>query len=143
MKTLSRCALAVVLLTAGCSDTRETTTITRPDVPPARLLTFTGTLQPKGINSHLFGVTRAGEVEVTLLGVSLVGGVQSQLVTVGLGIGVASAGGACLLTHSVNTQGGTSAQLNGTGQEGTLCISIFDVGNLTAPSVYTVTVATP
>ena len=110
---------------------------------PARLTSVSGTLEPKGINSYSFSVTQAGEVEVTLLGVALVGVTPPAPVTVGLGIGSVSSGGACLLSYSVNTAGGPRAQIIGTGDVGTLCVSVFDVGNLTAPANYTITVASP
>jgi hypothetical protein len=80
---------------------------------------------------------------VTLLGAALSDATSSNALTVGLGIGSISSGGACLLTYSVNTTGGTKAQIIGTGQIGSLCVSIFDVGNLTGPAIYTITVATP
>ena len=138
-------SLVVAMLAAGCTgqDTLATTALPRPDTAPGRLLSFSGTLQPQGIKSYSFGVTTAGEVEVTLLGAALVGVEPAQSVTLGLGIGTASAYGSCLLTHSVNAQGGPRAQLTGTGQEGTLCVSIFDVGTLTGPANFSLTVATP
>ena len=143
MKTLSRWVWALVLLTIGCTDQQASTPLTRPDTPPGRLLTFSGTLQPQGINWYPFNVTQAGEVEITLLGAGLVGVEQPQPLTVGLGIGTAGPSGECLVSHSVNTAGGPRAQITGTGQEGALCVSIFDVGNLTGPAIYTITVATP
>jgi hypothetical protein len=141
MKALSGSILAIALVTGACAEPPATESLTRPDVPPARLVSFTGTLQPSGINSHAFSVTQAGTVEVTLLGVG--SPEVSQPITVGLGIGTVSGGGACLLSQSVSTQGGTRAQIIGTGQEGALCVSIFDVGNLTKPITYTITVAAP
>ena len=144
LKGLRGWALGLVLVTAGCTaDQPATTDLTRPDTIPVRLTSVSGTLQPQGVNTHDFSVTTAGEVEVTLLGVALVGVTPSAPVTVGLGIGSTSSGGACLVTHSVNTSGGPRAQITGTGQVGSLCVSVFDVGNLTAPANYTITVASP
>ena len=143
MKVLGRCVLGLVLLAAGCTDQQASTSLTRPDTAPARLVSVSGTLQPQGIDSYNFSVTQPGEVEVTLLGVALVGVTPQTPVTVGLGLGQASVGGACLVSYSVNTQGGPRAQITGTGQVGTLCVSIFDVGHLTAPANYTLTVASP
>jgi hypothetical protein len=146
MKVLSRWVCGLVVLMAGCTSSTDqpgSTPLPRPDTPPTRLLSFSGTLQPQGVNSHPFSVTQAGEVQITLLGVGLVGVEQPQPITVGLGIGTAGAGGECLVTHSVNTQGGTRAQITGTGLEGALCACIFDVGTLTAPAIYTITVASP
>jgi hypothetical protein len=143
VKSFGLGALIVALMAAGCAsqETNPTTPLPRPDAPPGRLLSYSGTIQPHAIDSHAFAVTTAGQVEVTLLGAELVSG--SQPVAVGLGLGTASTGGSCLLTYTVNAQGGTRAQITGTGQEGALCISVFDPGTLTGPANYTVTVATP
>ena len=75
-------------------------------------------------------------MEATLLGLGAEAGT-----TVGLGIGTASATGTCAAIQSVNTGPGTAAQLIGTGLPGTLCVTISDVGNLTGPALYTITVA--
>ena len=144
MRVYGLVSLVVALLAAGCTgDNLATTALPRPDAAPGRLVSINGTLQPQGVNSYAFDLTTAGEVEVTLLGAALVGGAPSQPLTVGLGIGTASAGGSCLLTHSVNAQGGPRAQITGTGQEGRLCVSIFDVGTLTGPANFSLTVAIP
>jgi hypothetical protein len=143
MTSISRCVIALALLTGACSDEGTTTPLPRPDTPPSRLLTFNGTLQPGGNDSYPFAVTQSGDVQVTLIGAALVDATSSNALTVGLGIGSSSSGGSCVLTYSVNTTAGTKAQIIGTGQIGSLCVSIFDVGNLTGPAIYTITVATP
>jgi hypothetical protein len=144
VKVLGFFSLAAALLAAGCTgDNLATTALPRPDTAPGRLVSINGTLQPKGINSYAFDATTAGEVEVTLLGAALVGVESTQPLTLGLGIGSVSSGGSCLLTHSVNAQGGPRAQITGTAQEGRLCVSVFDVGTLTGPANFSLTVATP
>lgn len=143
MTRLGPVAVVLALLSMGCGDQVTGGPLPRPDTPPGRLLSFSGTLQPRGLDSYPFLVTRAGEVEITLLGASLLGVTPVQAVSVGLGIGTATAGGGCALAHVVTAQGGPTAQITGTGQAGTLCASVFDVGNLTAPAIYTITVATP
>jgi hypothetical protein len=137
--------LLVIVLSAGisCTDQPATQSMTRPDAAPTTLLTYSGTLEPQGINSYSFTVSQAGEVLVTLLGVELVSAGQGANLTVGLSIGAPSSGGTCLAIQSVEAQGGSRAQITGTGLAGTLCVSIFDVGNLTGPANYTITVATP
>ena len=137
--------LVLALTVAGCgsSDISSPTPIPRPGAPPARLLTYSGTIQPQGVSSFAFGVATAGQVEVTLLGAELVTGPTDPPLTLGLGIGTASSGGACLILRSVNVQAGTAAQLSGTGQEGALCVSVFDIGTLIGPANFTLTVATP
>jgi hypothetical protein len=129
--------IAAVLFAAACDQAGTVTELPRPTNPPAKVVSFTGTLQLGATNSYAFTVTQEGYVEATLLGLGAEPGT-----TVGLGIGTASTTGACATIQTVTTGPGTAAQLIGTGLPGTLCVSISDVGNLTAPALYTITVAT-
>ncbi len=130
------CVMCVLLFT-GCDQGGTTTELTRPTTAPAKVVSFSGTLQPQGTNSYTFTVTQGGYVEATLVGLG-----APSTTSVGLGIGTPSATSTCSVLQSVTTGAGTSAQLVGTGLAGTLCITIFDVGNLTGPTLYTITVAT-
>jgi hypothetical protein len=144
MKVLSRCVGALVLLTAACSQSDTSTSTTAPSTTalPSAVEAFSGTLQPQSINLHPFTVAQTGYVEVTLIGVvpQLVAG-PSAPVTLGLGIGTPSGAGTCLVLYRVNAQAGSAAQIVGTATAGPDCLSVFDVGNLTQPVNYTVTVA--
>ena len=114
------------------------TELTRPTTAPAKVVSFSGTLQPQGTpDVYTFTVTQDGTVEATLLGLG-----APVETSVGFGLGTPSAVGTCSVLKSVTTGAGTSAQIVGTGLAGTLCVTIFDVGNLTGPTLYTVTVAT-
>jgi hypothetical protein len=126
----------LVLLTVGCDQSGSSTALPRPTTPPSKLVTYTGTLQPMSNAFYAITITNPGDVEATLVGL---GGPATT--TVGLGIGNLSASGTCALIYSVTTAAGTSAQVVGTGLSGTLCVTIYDVGNLTAPTLYTITVA--
>src|SRR3984893_5024826 len=126
----------LVLLTIGCDQSGSSTPTPRPTTPPSKLLTYTGTLQPMSDNFYTISITNPGYVEATLAGL---GGPPAT--TVGLGIGNLTASGTCALIYSVTTAAGTAAQVVGTGLSGTLCVTIYDVGNLTAPTLYTITVA--
>jgi hypothetical protein len=126
----------LVLLTIGCDQSGSSTPTARPTTPPSKLLTYTGTLQPLATNFYSVTVTNPGYVEATLVGL---GGPPAT--TVGLGIGNLTASGTCALIYSVTTGPGTAAQVVGTGLSGTLCVTIYDVGNLSAPTLYTITVA--
>ena len=130
------CIVLVALLAAGCDEPAASTSLTRPSTPPASLLTFSGTLQPQGRQSYSFTVKQGGEVEVTLIAVG-----PTMTVTVGLGIGTVGTGGVCTETYAVQAQAGPMAQIIGTGQPGPLCVTIFDVGNLTEAVNYTMTIA--
>ena len=128
--------IVALLFAAACDQAGTITELPRPTTPPAKVVSFSGTLQPKGTDSYTFTVTQEGYVEATLLGLGAEAGT-----TVGLGIGTASAAATCAAIQSVTTGPGTAAQIIGTGLPGTLCVTVFDVGNLTAPALYTITVA--
>jgi hypothetical protein len=128
-------ASLLVLMTVGCTQSGSTA-LPRPTTPPSKLATYTGTLQPMATNFYAITITNPGYVEATLVGL---GGPPAT--TVGLGIGNLTASGTCALIYSVTTPAGMAAQVVGTGLSGTLCVTIYDVGNLTAPTLYTITVA--
>lgn len=128
--------IVALLFTAACDQTVTMTELPRPTNPPAKVVSFTGTLQPQGRDSYTFTVTQEGYVEATLLGLGAEAGT-----TVGFGIGTAGTTATCAPVQSVTTGPGTAAQVIGTGLPGTLCVTVFDVGNLTAPAIYTITVA--
>jgi hypothetical protein len=125
-----------LLLGAACSSQDATTALPRPDTPPAKLVSFSGTLQPQATDTYTFTVAQTGYVQATLVGLG-----APAATAVGLGIGTPGTTGICALSQSVTTTAGTSAQLIGTGLAGSLCVTIHDVGNLTAPAIYTITVA--
>lgn len=133
---MSVLCVVCALLAAGCDQAGTTTELTRPTTAPVKLVSFSGTLQPQATDSYIFTVAQDGYVEATLVGLG------APAITVGLGIGTPSATGACSVIQSVTTGAGPAAQLVGTGIAGRLCITIFDVGNLTGPTLYTITVAT-
>jgi hypothetical protein len=129
-------AFTGLLLCISCSDGGVTTALPRPDTPPQTLASFNGTLQIHATDTYLFTVKQTGYVMATLIGLA-----APDNTTVTIGIGTPSTTGTCALTSSVTTTAGPAAQLIGTGIAGSLCVSIQDIGNLTAPAVYTITVA--
>jgi len=145
MKVLSRYFVAaLVLLIAACgqSDTSTSTTEPSTTAPPSSVEAFSGTLQPTGTNLHSFTVRETGYVEITLIGVvPQLGTGPSAPITLGLGIGTPSGTGTCMVLYQVNAQAGTAAQIIGTATAGPDCLTVFDVGTLSQPVNYTVTVA--
>jgi hypothetical protein len=136
---------ALVLLTSACGQSDTSTTPTEPSTttPPSAVEAFSGTLQPAGTNLHTFTVAKTGYVEITLIGVvpQLVAG-PSAPITVGLGIGTPNPGtGTCMVLYQVQAQAGSAAQIVGTATAGPDCLTVFDVGTLSQPVIYTVTVA--
>ena len=125
-----------VLLLAAC-DQPQATELPRPTTPPVKLVSFNGTLQPQGRLAYSFSVSQSGYVEVTLVGLG-----ADPATTVGLGIGTPSVVGDCSTSYTVTTAAGPSAQIVGTGLAGApLCVTIYDVGNIIGPTLFTITVA--
>lgn len=129
--------LGSVCLFAACDSVGTQTELTRPTTAPAKLVSFNGTLQLLATDAYSFTVTQDGYVQVTLIGLG-----APASTTVELGVGVLGATGGCATDHTVTAVAGPSAQIIGTGLAGTLCVSIRDIGNLTSPAIYTITVAT-
>ena len=129
-------AALCLFFAAACSSQDATTALPRPDVSPSKVVSFTGTLQPQATDTYTFTVTQSGYVLATLVGLG-----APPSTTVALGIGTASTTGVCSVSYSVTTSAGPTAQLIGTGIAGSLCLTIHDVGNITVPTPYTITVA--
>ena len=121
-------------LAAGAACNKNDTT-----APSVVTDTFSGTVALKSSDNHTFSVSQTGEVDVTLTSAG-----PPSTVVMGVGIGTPEGSGCSLLA------GATAAVVAGTGvavagevTAGTLCVSVYDVGNETAPISYTVTVAHP
>ena len=125
------CALLLAPLAAGCGDDNNSNL---PDTPtPVSVTeTFSGNLNPNGGRTHPFAVLQAGAVSVKLTALS-----PDDTVTVGLSLGTWN-GQVCqiILRNDAallnNTVIGTAQQ---TGQ---FCASIYDVGQLTASTDYSI-----
>jgi hypothetical protein len=143
MKALSRYVVVFAVLAAGCGESSVQPTPVAPG-PPTVLEAFSDMLQPQGTNVYQFNVAKAGYVEVTLLAIG-----PSPTATVGLGVGTPNGGTACSIVpvagvNPVLAQAGTSAQIPGQfTNSGTFCVSIYDLGTLDGPVVYTLTIAHP
>jgi hypothetical protein len=124
-------AMGVACLMSACSD--PTPPVTPTPVPATITEVFTGTLLVAGNNMIPFSVQHVGALKVTLTAVD-------PPVTVGLGIGTPSTGVCVPFQQAAVAPGGPPA-LSGTATvSGNFCVSIFDVGNLTTPVSYTITV---
>jgi hypothetical protein len=123
------------LATAACggSDTTTPTTATTPTTTD----TFTGVLNQNGGRTHTFITARSGSVTATL--VSL--GPDSGL-TVGLSLGTWN-GNACQTVIAKDTAVQSSSVIGTGSAAGTLCVRIYDVGNITDPVAYQIDVVHP
>jgi hypothetical protein len=133
-------AFSAALLSAGCgvlgnlispSTTPSTSSSTNTTE------TFTGTLAVQSSNLFSFTVAQAGTVSLTLSTLSATG-------PVGLGVGTPNGATACTLTSSNSTAlAGPTPQIMVTENPGTYCVSVYDVGNLTGPAAFSITVVHP
>ena len=123
--------LGAALATAGCADPAAPTTPT--PAAPTILETFSDTLLVLGSNTHQFNVDKVGGVRVTLSAVE-------PGALVGIGVGTPSLGSCSVLDH-VEAVAGKTVLLSGTATvPGAYCVTIFDLGKLVAPAVYTINV---
>jgi hypothetical protein len=135
--------LGVALAASACSDNTlsqlasNSTTTTNPQTE-----VFTGTLSQNGAFQHIFTTTTLGAVTVSITSLS-----PSSTQIVGLSLGVWT-GAQC--STSPQTGGasndtattGSSITLNATAG-GNLCARLYDVGFVTSPVLYTITITHP
>jgi len=107
--------------------------------PAATTETFATTLAVAGSSSRAFTASQAGSVSVTL---QSVGPPSSAIVGLGLGIPRADGTG-CLLGMSLATGAGSAPQIVTNVDVGTYCVRAFDLGNLTNPVSFSVSIARP
>lgn len=131
-----RALLLLAPLAAACGDDTPTAP-TNPTQPPTITEQFGDSgspLTPFGGRTHPFIVQQAGTVSARLTALQ-----AGDTVVVGLSLGTWN-GQACqiILRNDAALQNTT---VTGTAQQtGQFCVSIYDVGNLTAPSTYTIDV---
>jgi hypothetical protein len=131
--------LAFAAICVACSNDNNPSTPTTPTTPAGTVTeTLNGVMAPNGTATRTFTARQAGTVTVQLARVD-------PSVTVGLGLGIRGATGAdCKFTQTVNTQGGTTAQLTASVDLGTYCAGAYDIGNVGAGgATVTVTVTHP
>ena len=134
--TLAALVLASSLTLVGCEDDPPTT----PEpTPTTTTVTFASNLAMGGASSRSFDVTRAGTVSATL---TMVG--NSATLKVGLGVGIPFADGTgCVLSRSVETIAGTTAQLELNVDVGKYCLQIYDPGTLTSVVPFSINLIYP
>jgi hypothetical protein len=144
MKYLLPLVLVAAVAFAGCN-TQTADNSTTPTTPTAPTITepaFAGTLSVGQTKVFLFNVTQLGPLTVTLTAAG-----PPANVTIGLSLGnptFSTAGTTCTpITQTFSAQVGVSApQISGTTTTtGAYCLAVIDLGNLTADTTFSVTVA--
>ena len=133
--------LAAAVLGTACGGKATAPSATTPPVAaPTATEVFNGTLPVGGTKFYSFTVGVNGTVNVTL--VSVGGAGVAPDVTLNLGLG-RPAGTGCVTSSAVNAQAGAAAQLTGTYAPAVYCVNLADVGNLSSPATFGITIAHP
>jgi len=130
--------LALAILLIACNGNNQPPTSPTPP-PPTVTETFTGTVNRNGAATHNFTSQASGAVTATLTTLS-----PDSTLVIGLALGTWN-GSVCqiVLPNDSATQG--TVITGGVSSFGSLCVRIYDVGNITAaqPASYEITVVHP
>jgi hypothetical protein len=136
-RSFFRAALLLVAALAmfGCGDDPVDT----PTVPTPQPVTeiFTGRLTVNGGVTHPFSASTAGSLTATLTNIA-----PDDNPTVGLSLGTWN-GSACAVVISNDAVVRTTTVIGTVNQAGQLCVRIYDVGRLSNPNDYEITVVHP
>jgi hypothetical protein len=122
---------------AGCGD-EPTTPSPQPGIPVTE--TFMGTLQPSGVASYAFSMSRAGNVALTLLSVTGPSVPDDALFPVGI---ATPAGSGCPALTDAAIRPGAAPQHTVAKQAGVYCVQISDSARLGAPATFVLNITHP
>ncbi|MEP6592325.1 MAG: hypothetical protein ABJC51_01465, partial [Acidobacteriota bacterium] len=125
--------VAMVAAACGSSNTITTPTTTTTTAPaPITEPLFTGTLTANGAATYPFAATFGGTVTATLTALA-----SANASAIGIGIGTWT-GSACQIVVA-NDNAAQAAAISGTvTAAASLCVRVYDVGKVTAPTAFTV-----
>jgi hypothetical protein len=133
---ISALGAALAMVTACGNSTTTPTTPTTPTGPTTSI--FASRLTPGGAVSRQFGASTNGTVTAMLTNAA------GPNTVVGLGIGVPTTGLAkCALSTAIQTNAGSTPQLSATVDAGNYCVVVYDIGTLTSPIDFSVTLVFP
>jgi len=129
------CLAVLTVLGTACGD--STLTSSTPTVPQTFTEVFSGTISQNGATSHPFNSQGSGTALATITALA-----PDPAATVGLLMGTWT-GTACQLVIA-NDKATLGARIEGAvGGAGRLCVRVYDVGAITAPITYELTVVHP
>ena len=132
-------SLVVACLTAlasACSNPLTSGIPTAPSALPTTITeTFSGELTVNGAATHPFGVGQAGLASAALTGLS-----PEPTVVVGVSLGTWNGTVCQIILANDNALQGASV-LGEARSAGSFCVRIYDVGKLTSPTGYQITVS--
>jgi hypothetical protein len=121
--------ISAAMMLAGCGSNSTPTTPSNPSSTVKE--NWSSVVAPGGASTRSFTVNSAGNIVVTL----------TAGPTVGLGIGLPrTSGGGCRLGVSVNASPATTQQINTQADAGQYCVQVFDLGTLTDPVGFALTI---
>ena len=130
--------LIVLGLAAGAAACGSSSTPTTPTTPtPTVTDTFNGTLNQNGATTFSFTAAASGSISATLATLA-----PDSTLKIGLSLGTWN-GAACtiVIANDGATQG--TAVGGNINSAGNYCVRVYDIGNVTNPVTYTVTVTHP
>lgn len=129
--------LALSLVAGACGNSLDTGTPTSPTTPTTITETFSDTLNKNGGRTHDFTSQASGTLTATLTLLE-----PDSTLVVGFSAGTWN-GSSCqiVLANDKATQG--TVITGGVSSFGSLCVRIYDVGNITEPVTYEITVVHP
>ena len=136
---LGAAAGLALLVTACGNNSSSPTTPTRTPADPTKTDRYVATMGVGSSSFYSFSVSKYGTVNVTLTAVS---GFDDPTVAIGLGLGVPSGFG-CSPSTTVTASAGSTPQISNVYESGVYCLRVYDVGNLSGPLTFDVTIAHP
>jgi hypothetical protein len=129
--------LVASLVLSSCGGGSTPTSAPTP-TPEIKTETFTGTVAQGGSAYNPFTVVTQGAITATLTSLS-----PQSTITMGFGIGTLSGTTCSLITGAYSEAAKVSFALSGTIAAGSYCVLIYDIGNLSGPNDYVITVSHP
>jgi len=121
--------ISAAMMLAGCGSDSTPTTPSNPSGTVKE--NWSSVVAPGGASTRSFTVNSAGTIVVTL----------TAGPTVGLGVGLPrTSGGGCRLGVSVNASPATTPQISTQADAGQYCVQVFDLGTLTDPIGFALTI---
>jgi len=133
-RSLRRLTLStsVLIAAAGCTDLPTAAT----DATESPIGSFSSLLTPGGSASRTYVMETPGTLSVRLASTTPDG------VLLGLGIGIPKSSGAgCSLNFTVQTAAGPTPQVSAATAAGVYCVQLYDLGTLTEPMAFTLSLS--
>jgi hypothetical protein len=143
MNVVRTALVGVMLVGAACHST-SSSTIAPTTTTAAGVLTtelFAGVLSVGSSQSYSFTTLSQGLVSVTLASLTTMQPGPALNIPLELGLGTTSDG--CTATGQLIATPALTAQISTTLNAGTYCVSLSDIGHLTAPVTFAVSIVHP